>query len=384
MNGQVIINSIDVSSYIVSIKRSYNYCNVSQEFTVELDLNYPTTINPYETVVIYEEGIKVLTGYVSSITKAAPEAKIRITGQDIYKRASDYFVPEIYKTVAGQTVRYWIEFLLSLAGLTATFTSGNGPYVAESQDIGLDNVASLIIPFIQYAGWYGHVDKDGNIIFGELSKTSIGTIDTIVTFSSEKSYDKTRNVAHVHGGVDTSLNQFRPIFAKARADVSFLPKDQIVVVGNHLIGTQSAASSFAKKLVTEFSKPTYIKNLQIIGTPSISAGKYVDVQTDQFVGMALITSLNSSFDESGYLIDLVLDDLCPRLVAHPTPKGHLYAGTELNGVYKHTGSWASFNTGLAGSGLKIIDLSVNNGLHIISASGGIYTRVLSNPWRREN
>lgn len=385
MDAQVLINSVDVSDYVISIKRSKNYCNVSQEFSIELDLSYSTSIDPYNTVIIYEEGTKVLTGYVTTVTKSAPEVSIRVDGQDVYKKAADYFVPTLYTTQAGQRVRHWVEFLLDLVGLTASFPSGSGPFVAEGEEIGLDTISNLIEPLIQYAGWYGKVDADGNIYFSTLSKDSVGTVDTLITFNGDKSYDKTRNLVHVHGGVDTSLNQFRPIFAKARVNLAFLPVDQTVVIGNHLIGSQSDARSLAKKVVNELGKPTYVKTIQIIGTPDLAAGEYIDVQTDQFVGTALITSLNSNFSENGYLIDLILDDLCPRLIAHITPRGHLYAGTTQHGVYKHNSvSWGSFNTGLTGSGLRVIDLSVDNGLHIVATSGGIYTRVLSNPWIRQN
>lgn len=385
MDAQIIINSIDQTAYLLSISRSYNYCSVSQEFTLELDLSCPTTINTYDTVTIYEEGVKVLTGYVSNIIKRAPEAKLVIKGQDVYVKASDFFVPETYTTTFGQTVAYWCTFLLDFAGLTPVFTDGNGPYVIAEQEIGLAPVADILSQMLQYAGWYGRVDPEGTVIFGKVDKIPLsdqiieGT--NILSDEIDKSYDKTRNKAVVFGGINTVLNLFEQIISVSEVDMPVLPVDQTVVIGNPLISDQDSADDFSQALVNEFAKLTQIKNIKVLGNPNFQAGKYVEVHSDIFTGFALITSMRSDFSESGYTMDLILDDPCPRIVGAIKHQPELYAGTAGNGVWAYnlySGAWEDISSGL--TNLFINDLSVDNGLFITATPAGIYTKLASNPW----
>jgi hypothetical protein len=389
MDAQILINSVDQSAYLLSSKRSYNYCNASQEFTLDLDLSCPTTINTYDPVIIYEEGVKVLTGYVQSIKKNAPEAKIVVHGQDIYVKAIDFFVDTTYTTEFGQTVQYWVSFLLNLAGLTAVFTDGSGPFVVVDQEIGLANISDLITPLLQYAGWFCKVNPDGQIVIGKISQatTGLGIAQgtDIITMDNERSYDKTRNVALVFGGIDTTLNQFTQIFAKRKVETDFLPTDQTVVVGNHLIGDQESAEQFANELVQAFSKVTFIKNYEIIGEPLLHAGEYIEVYSDFFTGIALITNLSSSFDDNGYIMNITLDDLCPRIIASIKLQENLYAGTTADGVWKYNlydSEWTDISSGL--NHFHINDLSVDNGLYACCTPAGVYTKIINNGWRYQN
>lgn len=389
MDAQIIINSIDQTQYLLSISRSYNYCSVSQEFTIELDLSCPTTINTYDPIVIYEEGVKVLTGYVGTIVKKAPEAKITVKGQDVYVKASDFFVPTTYTTTFGQTVQYWVTFLLNLAGLTATFTDGVGPTVIAEQEIGLAPVADILVQMLQYAGWYGRVDPNGIIIFGKIDKIPLPyeIIEGVNILSDEidQSYDKTRNKAIIFGGVDTRLNRFEQIIAVAEVDMPVLPVDQTVVVGNSLIADQDSADNFANALVNEFAKLTQIKQVKVLGNPHFQAGHFVNVHSDIFTGLALITSMKSEFSESGYIMDLTLDDPCPRIVAAIKHQPELYAGTTSHGVWTYnvySGAWENISAGL--TNLHVNDLSVDNGLHIVATPAGIYTKLADDPWVKQN
>jgi Tol biopolymer transport system component len=384
MDAQILINSTDFSSYLVRLNRKHNYCAVAQEFDLELDISAPT-INSYDPIVIYEDGVKVLTGYVSTVTKSAPAGTMQIHGMDKYKLATDFFVPTTYRTVAGQRTNYWIQFLLGLAGLSVTFTDGNGPFVVGAQDVGLDTVATLLEQFLQYSGWYAHVNQNGDVIVGKISQTPSGLQlvqgTNIITEESELSYDKTRNVAVVFGGVDVTFNEFRPIFSKARVDDAFLPNDQIAVVGNHLIGDQESADQFANELVKAFSKPTFVKKYQVLGNPNLITGQYIEVYSDIFTGNALVTSIDTHFDEGGYLMDVTLDDLCPRVVAAIRGQADLYAGTRGNGVWKYSifeNQWSNLSTGL--TNLYINDLSVDNGMFIVSTPSGVYTKLGTNAW----
>lgn len=389
MDAQVFINSIDVSSYLLKITRNQNYCSVSQEFTLELDISYPNTIDPYAEVVIYEEGTKVLTGFAALIEKSAPNATISIKGHDTYKRAMDFFVSDRFTTGERQAVRYWIEFFLDMCGLSYSFTSGNGPFVVADQEMGLDKVSNLIDVLLPYAGWYGKVDANGVCVFGKVSKTFSGiTIiqeDSILTDGFDKSYDKTRNVALVFGGVDTSNNDFELVFAKAKAKSSFLPVDQTVVVGNSLIGDQESAQKFANDLIKEFSKPNYIKKLQIVGNPLVKVAQNIEVFSDMFTGTALITTFTSSFSDAGYVMDLTLDDFCPRLTASIRQQEILYAGTAGSGVWKtsiYADNWVSISNGL--DNLYVNDLSVDEGLFIAATPSGIFTKINREPWYYED
>jgi hypothetical protein len=384
MDAQVIINGVDVSNYLLSINRDYNYCEISQSFTLRFPLGL-ISATPNQTVVIYEVGTKVLTGYVTSLANNAPDGTLTVIGQDKYKLATSYFLEDTYTTGFGQTVRHWVEFLLDLVGLTATFPSGNGPYVAEGQEIGLDSISNVIETFIQYAGWYGKCDENGDLSFGKLGRPSTGVIlesgVNLLDIEYDKSYDKTRNSAFIFGGVDPDVDQFRPIFASYRKDLDFLLKDQTVVVGNPMIGQQEAAERFARVLVDNLGIMTYIKTVSVLGNPDIEAGKYITVISDLFSGEALVTRMDSHLSEEGYTMQLVLDDFCPRLVAHTEREQNIYAGTWGSGVWRYNlydDYWTNISSGLTDN--KIVDLSVDEGLFIASTPSGLYTKIGTGLW----
>lgn len=389
MDAQVLLNAVDISSNVISINRNHNYCSNSQEFTIILPITFATTINPSDSIVIYEEGVKVLTGLVGSVKKEAPTATLTIEGRDIYKRALDFFVYDVQTTDVNQRVEYWIENLLNLCGLTASYPEAPGPFVLPDQEIGLDTVANIINYLAQYAGWYCKVDGNGDISFEKIERSAaterIRSGIDILSIERNASYDKTRNKVLVFGGVDESFGQFHQIFAREYINLDFLPVDQTVVFANPYIGTQESAEDFAEKLLDEFSRETLTKNVEIIGNPNIRVGEFINVTSDIFTGTALVSVLQSDFSEEGYIMRLILDDLCPRLAAAiDRLQTDIYAGTWGAGVYYYSFAsevWASMNTGL--TNLYVNDLAVDDGYFITATPSGIYTRVGANNWEKQ-
>ncbi|MFA5572509.1 MAG: hypothetical protein WDA42_05335, partial [Candidatus Bathyarchaeia archaeon] len=385
MNAQVFIDAVDISNYLVKIDRQYNYCQISQSFSLQITSDYTTAIDTYAPVVIYEEGVKVLTGFVSSVTKEATTGLVTIEGGDVFKKASDYFVDTEITTTAGQKTQELVAHFLSLAGLTATFTSGEGEYVAEDTVLGLAHVSEIIVDLIQQAGWYGHVDPDGNIFFGKLEPSPSGKVlaekVNLLDMQTAISYEKARNIAHVHGGVELTLDGFKGIFAKTSVNLPYLPTDQIVVAGNPLISNYASAKKFANQLIAELAQPEFVKKARIIGDPEIHVATYVYVQSDLYVGHALVTSITTSFDESGYLMDITLDNFCPRIVGHIVGQNELYAGTDGAGVWAwniYAEGWADISNGM--TDLHVIDLSVDRGLLAASTPTGVFVKINNQPW----
>lgn len=385
MNAQVFIDAVDISNYLVKIDRQYNYCQISQSFSLQITSDYTTAIDTYAPVVIYEEGVKVLTGFVSSVTKEATTGLVTIEGGDVFKKASDYFVDTEITTTAGQKTQELVAHFLSLAGLTATFTSGEGEYVAEDTVLGLAYVSEIIVDLIQQAGWYGHVDPDGNIFFGKLEPSPSGKVlaekVNLLDMQTAISYEKARNIAHVHGGVELTLDGFKGIFAKTSVNLPYLPTDQIVVAGNPLISNYASAKKFANQLIAELAQPEFVKKARIIGDPEIHVATYVYVQSDLYVGHALVTSITTSFDESGYLMDITLDNFCPRIVGHIVGQNELYAGTDGAGVWAwniYAEGWADISNGM--TDLHVIDLSVDKGLLAASTPTGVFVKINNQPW----
>jgi Tol biopolymer transport system component len=390
MDAQVFIDGVDVSQYLRSITRNYNYCSISQEFSIELDISYATDILTYNDVVIYEEGVKVLTGYVASITKSVPGATIKVNGSDVLRRAVDYFIPDTYTTVAGQTTNYWLTFILGLCGLsTIVYTDGIGPHVPPAQELGMDSAVSLITYLLQYSGWYIRADENGGIIIGKISTTPTGEQiiqgNDVIEMELERSYDKTRNKAVVFGGVEVDFTGFHQITAVSRVDNPFSDTDQTVVIGNPLIGDQDSANKFADELVNAFKNPTVIKKYKILGNPHLKAGTYIEVTSDNFSGFALLSSLETSFDDNGYVMNATLDDFCPRIIASVRGQADLYAGTNGAGVWQYSlfdATWTNISAGL--TNLHINDLSEDSGLFITSTPAGLYTKIGSHNWVYQN
>lgn len=391
MDAQVLIGGTDVSSYLLSIDRSKNYCNISQEFTIKLDLGYPNTINAYDDVVIYEEGVKVLTGFISSYSRSAPEAALMIKGQDTYKKAKDYFVPEQYTTDGTKTVKYWIEFFLGEADLSATFTDGEGPNVRKDESFGLQPAANIIEPLLQYAGWYGNVDGNGNLTIGKLDPSLTGIVfsdvDNILDITVNKSAQESRNKVKVFGATEFDFinSEYNTIFSSASRDAPYLVVDQTTVIGNPHIDTQEEADDIANKFVEELYRPRIVIQLSVLGNPNILAGTYAEVLSREYSGKVLITSMSSNFSDTGYTMSLTLNDLCQRLVIHLQNEIDVYAGTDGSGVWKYNlidESWENISSGLSPTAKYINDLSVSNQLYSAATHDGIYTKLGSSGWTK--
>ncbi len=186
-------------------------------------------------------------------------------------------------------------------------------------DIGLDTVDNIITMFLQQSGWYAYVTADGDLVIGPLSYSpptvTIAEGVNIINAEIETSYDKTRNKILVFGGSVINPSGVSLITATAEAILDFLPVDQTVVLASPYIRTTEDAQTIANNMLTILGKETNIKTITVLGDPNIRGGIYISVESDVFTGTALVTSCYSSFDENGYLMLLVLDDLCPRFTA---------------------------------------------------------------------
>ncbi len=70
MGIQLTIGGTDFTDYVVSSERSHNICNPLSSLDIELSPDLPRDIETYESVVFYENGTKVFTGYTDGYIKA--------------------------------------------------------------------------------------------------------------------------------------------------------------------------------------------------------------------------------------------------------------------------------------------------------------------------
>src|SRR3990167_10366276 len=162
-NIQVTIGGQDLSSYCESLEREAHLCQPSTTFTLTMSPNTPqTNLNPWSTVVLYEQGTKVLTGYVEQVYFNRPPAKIVVRGKDNWKRAADWFIhEELYST--GEKVGAWVSYFCNLVGLPYTIlaTSGSANAVKVDMQMGLQHVSEGLLAACAYAGWCIRVNPNG-------------------------------------------------------------------------------------------------------------------------------------------------------------------------------------------------------------------------------
>ena len=112
----VIVGGSDITEYVIETNRIERLCMTGATWLVALDLDCPTTVYPWDPIVLYEDGTKVLTGYIASVsTEFSKKPRITIEGVDTWKRALDYWTIEEYYT-SGDTMLGLVAYYLDMCG----------------------------------------------------------------------------------------------------------------------------------------------------------------------------------------------------------------------------------------------------------------------------
>lgn len=383
MNIQVIWNGTDITNETIEYERTGKICSGVSNCT--LTLGYTgRNFNPYNTIVIYEGGIKKGTYFVTSITRDVNAHTVILETQDSTKQLNDYFIPDTYDIEEPTYAKYWIEKFLTEAGVSYQFdVSGSGSVLNNQDVLGMQSALEVLTKLVQISGWYFYADADNVIHINTLSKNPSNykfylRSSEVLELGFHKDDKMLRNRSVVWGASNPVTQQwaFADVRVKTGYETSAADLRSTLVVNTH-IENKASAVAIANKFLKEMKNATEIKTVVCAGYYNFILGDTVFVQTRKFNGNGLVTSYVVSATTNGFTTTFVLDERCPRMFGYYAYDGYVYISTAGDGVWRkplrETHVWENFSDGL--DDLNIIDLSINNGIFsCVSSSGNLYTR----------
>ncbi len=383
--------SNDITQYVVSYRRYASLCEIGDTFEMVLSPDLDVTLSPYDDIRITEwydgdSGV-VLRGYVLTIAQDFSGAWV-IQGQDRSVLLFDYFIPTQIKS-KGESVDFWIQFYADQVGLGITFqASSANVVVAPDTLMGMQSAGEGILTMERLAAYFVRFDSSANelVAYRLGSSQPVITIDDVVEGRRLKGTEKTRNVVRVYGGYRYSLDPDNPpelLTSVARTDIPELLVDKTVVVVSPGLQKQTYLDIVADRILNAVNSIDDVHFYQLPKfVPNIDVGQIAFLNVDHsphisYAGERKISSIETSFDQSGAITTIGIGEKCPRIsIQFPTPP--VYATTTEDGVAVSWNAGNSFipsNTGLTGSGLMGENIGVNSyGQQMVLTAAGIFRR----------
>jgi len=354
----------DISNHIVGIYRDHSICEGTATVEILLDPEWSEApaFEPYDEIVIQEEGTGTFKGYVTPISKSRLDPKRTITGQDFSKKVIDTWLTE-WETGGSMTPASALTDLFTESGLSAAQYNLRDSTDELLPDKDWTNTSAWDIceEILTMMGWQIWADGDGVLQIGEIRFGAAthtfqeGTNLISVTRRRDDSY--TRNAIAVYGSdnITAKKQQVAPILSDMERAGAF---------ANLLVHTQALADSLAERALHEFNRLLDVKTCQIIGDATVKVGdvaKVIESWCDLYHD-CLITGVRSSLDRNGYLMEVTLDERCPTIWGHDSRPRIMYAASDGAGVYRtdsyDTPLWYAVN-GIGGYALSGNELYVN-------------------------
>ena len=307
LQATVTIGGNSMSGSIVSVTREHSLNNVGQTFSVVLD-ELPVAIDPWDEVVITEQGTTVLTGYVGGVTVERAPPQVVVTGQDTWKRALDLFVDDNLYT-HNESVAFWIAYVCGLAGLSYSLASPGGDLlVGEEVPLGLRPVSDVLFTLAARAQWNILVLGDGTVEFNALE---LGDAEHDLTDFEEGEYEvgdrDTRTEAKVWGWDEQPESPGGSMLYQDTRVVDGVGEGRVMVFANPMIDTLSEAQDMATAALNHFGNLDEISRVDLPGDPTRVVGDIgvaevlAGTQHTQF-----ITDLRAITDATGYRNNITL------------------------------------------------------------------------------
>lgn len=365
----VVIGGHDVSDCVTGLEHHHSICEVMATGNVYLEQAAAPEIEPYDTIVIHEQGVKTFTGYVVAVRYERLPYSITVEFADPVIKLQDCWTTEVY-TTHDETVRYWIEFFCDIAGVDYYFDTnlavGIAGFVPKDNTFEYSSCLDLIKRLTDINGYWMYSTPDGVIHFSQGHPVAVtldfSTGDDVFDFRREQSITKTRNRAVVLGKY--------PISADASVDgPAELDYEKTSVVASPYV---TNAQQLANRLVRAFARVEDKKILEIDGDPNVTLAQFAHIY-DSWSGLhrnSQVTSFDTSITDRLYTQRVILDEECPRVwtyvgLSQPRLAAFNYGtGAHLLSV---DNSWADRNDGLQGA-----DILDNHGVVDNVHSSGEY------------
>ena len=376
----------NITNYLVSYRRDDNLCDSTSMIDIVLSNDCPHVFNFSDELIIHENGNKKGTYSINNIVETLPTYTKTITGTNSQLNLEYHFITEKYFIVDTPLLksRYWMEKFLIEAGVSYNFTvAGDGEFLPDDIVLGGTLAIDVVRQLLQYSGWYLRYDENGTAQIGTLEYDSNyysnsitdSTILELKTLEND-AFLRNRAVVWGMGSLDTDSGWvFADISTQTAWNYDSNDK-RTVVLSNSYISDYATALSLARKMLTEFTKPNFVKTVKIAGFVNTFVGDRVRLNSSKLGAICSVTTMSVEFGSNGSMTTLGLDERCPRMIGYFNYGGYVYAGTEDYGVWrkplKYDPTWEQDSVGLGN--IHVSDLSIHAGLFSCVAASGLYIR----------
>lgn len=385
---EIYHNGNNKTSQLINYNREQFICTGVGVLTANL-IDDSTNYDPWDEVILYEEGNKKGTYFIREVQRGLGE--IQIDCQDSSLKLQEWFIDELLSQPYVTTARYWIQRFLNDAGVDYIFlTSDTGAPINNDAPFGATSAYEAIVGLLQMSNWYMHFNQNGVCIIGSLTLNTANPDETvnddeILDLRFNTNDKMLRNRAVVWGGADIVYGNW--IFADISINTPWnygANDKRAVVLANQEIQTYYDADRLARQMLTEFSRITEEKVVAVVGELNVSIGDYIYINSDHYQGGGMLTTLSSEMSKSGFVTTLTLDQRCPRLFGFISNwSDYVYVGTAGDGIWRKpfdSSEWTNYSAGITDLGIN--DLSINNNIFSTTTFSGLayWRTLLSSIW----
>jgi hypothetical protein len=299
-----IINSVDVTSYLITFVKDGSACALGTSGTFRLTPNYPNTILP-GCKAYFELGALKYSGWVMTVSVQKKEQPIIVTCSDM-SPLLDYFFDDEYLIEEDTDVAVVAYNLLTLVGMNSTIPEEIGYDVkAGSNFAGYSGQAIMQHLLSQSGERYLKSDDNWKALYLPLTLGTPKTLTYPTELGTYKSSDWIRNQMVVVGMSPTGNRLYAK---KTRVNSVLDPNNHIQrgIIINPQYDTQDKVDEIAYKALDFYSRLLYVKSITSVGDQIVSLGD--TVSTNGYLG--IVTNLKQSVYGRETYQEMELDNRC--------------------------------------------------------------------------
>lgn len=307
LDAEIIIDGVHYESYLTRLERTSSLSHPGDSIILYFDSSFPhDDILPWNSLVVHEQGVKTMTGYVTEIIPKRAPAFIEVHGQDTFKRALEWFLPENLFTSGSQNIGYWVNYLCNECGISYSIDETSGSEIVLNPDIqiGMRMVGDSLTTLCAVAQWQMQVDANGTLHFDHIEAPSRPDfyVTEIEGFEDERNDYDTRNAVKIWGFESTGSGG-GVLYSDSR-DVQGVSGTRYMVFAEPNITNYSQATSLANAALDQWARLEHTVSADVVGNPSIRPGHGVSLGLTTGSYLDTITDMKSILSEQGYVQSL--------------------------------------------------------------------------------
>lgn len=323
---------------VISLRTEQDICRIAQ--TCEIEVEGVATCNYWDELAASINGTPRFAGYVEEVIIHS-DGHSTVRGIDKMKRAIDIFIDEEVEVTEEKDAGWWIAYWLDVAGVPNSGPVETGRTVPGDISWQYQFVSDIILECLGYAGggYVVIVDSSG---VAQIQEKTIGasghTLDPI-KFSRTQDDNWYRDRAVVFGTTSGSWVDGEWVPGEVTIVAEAGSGDRTAVLSSIYVQSQASAEDLADEILAFFDEYLDVKRCLIEGDESIWLGDSASISAFGYSGTGVITSIETTVDDSGFRQLVSLDEKCGFIWGHGKPYGQMMFAIPGTLTTGDTGRW---------------------------------------------